>query len=557
MVLAWVLLAGIASAQITPESRDRTYQQAAPDRFERRFEQPETPKSTVIPVQPDTLKPVFPPGLKDVKFVLKSLIIKGTTVYTKRQFTPMFRRLLNREVSLEHIYRVANIITRKYRNDGYILSRAVVPPQKIENGVVRIEIVEGYIDKVNIQGKVRGPRELLNAYRRNILASKPLHSKDLERYLLLIDDLPGVTAKSVLTPSENQPGATDLSIILDNKPFEASAGTDNRGTEFNGPMQVFGGVATNSLFGGYEKTGVQTVFTSDPDELFYFNAYHEMPLSSEGTKLTLSGSVSKSKPGDVLKDFEVEGDSSMFQFKLEHPFIRSRGENLTGYFSFTHRNSQTDILGTKDSEDRLRIMKLGASYDFADRYLGVNVMNFNIHRGLNIFDATETGTENLSREKGVSDFTKLSGEFFRLQQLAPSWMLLGAVSWQYTFNKLLSSEEFGVGGSSFGRGFDPSEITGDQGLAFKLELQKAFKINKTYLRDLQLYTFFDYGSVWNRIETTTRDNREGRYSTGFGARLNVTDQISGFVELAKPMADRVAAEGNRDPRVFFGLSARY
>ncbi len=556
--LFWVVfLAGTAGAQITPEGRDRTYQQAAPDRFEQRFEQPEAPKSTVIPVKPKTMKPVFPPGLKDVKFVLKRLVIRGSTLYTKRQLAPMFRRILHKEVTLEKIYRIANIITRKYRNDGYILSKAIVPPQKIENGVVRIDIIEGYIDKVMVKGKVRGPRKLLNAYRKGILASKPLQARDLERYLLLMDDLPGVTAKSILTPSEDRPGATDLTIILENKPFDANAGFDNRGTEFNGPIQIYGGANANSLFGAYEQIGFQTVVTSQTDELFYFNAHYEMPVSPEGTKFFISGSVSKSEPGDALEPFEVVGDSSTIQFKLSHPFIRSRGENLTGEFSFTSRDSETDILGTKDSEDRMRILKIGASYDFADRFRGVNVMNFNLHKGLNIFNATEKGTENLSRERGVSDFVKVSGQFFRLQQLAPSWMLLGAASWQYSFEKLLASEEFGFGGSSFGRGFDSSEITGDQGLALKLELQRAFRINKKFLRDFQLYTFFDYGSVWNRIKTSTREKRQGRYSAGFGTRFNLTDRISGFVELAKPMADKVASEGNRDPRIFFGLSARY
>ncbi len=94
-------------------------------------------------------------------------------------------------------------------------------------------------------------------------------------------------------------------------------------------------------------------------------------------------------------------------------------------------------------------------------------------------------------------------------------------------------------------------------MALKLELQRAFRINKKFLRDFQLYTFLDYGSVWNRIKTSTREKREWRYSAGFGTRFNLTDRISGFVELAKPMADRVASEGNRDPRIFFGLSARY
>jgi hemolysin activation/secretion protein len=215
------------------------------------------------------------------------------------------------------------------------------------------------------------------------------------------------------------------------------------------------------------------------------------------------------------------------------------------------------ILGELDSEDRLRIVNLGVSYDFVDKYKGINLVSFNLSKGFDIFDSTETGSEQLTRSSGHSDFTKVSGEALRLQQLAPSWMLLGALSWQYSFEKLLASEEFGVGGAQYGRAYDSSEITGDQGLAFKLELQKAFQPNKKYFKDLQLYTFFDYGKVWNRLPTSTGSTGGNLSSLGLGIRFNVTDVISGYMEWDKPLNQEVSSEGNKDGRVFFSLSARF
>jgi len=444
-----------------------------------------------------------------------------------------------------------------YRNDGYILSKAVVPPQKIEDGAVQINVIEGFVDRVVVQGQVRGPRRLLSEYRKGILRSRPLKAKDLERYLLLVDDLPGVSVKSVLTPSKDKPGATNMTLILSNKAYEGSLGLDNRGTKFNGPIQINAGLSGNALFKNYERIGLQGVVTSDTDELQFFSGFYEQPISSEGTKLFFSASFSDSEPGSVLKDFEVAGESKSFALKITHPFIRSRAENLNGSLSYTHRNSTTDILGTLDSEDRLRIVNLGLSYDFVDEYRGVNQVSFNLSKGFDIFDSTKTGSENLTRNEGHSDFTKFSGQALRLQQLAPSWMLLGAFSWQYSFEKLLSSEEFGVGGSQFGRAYDSSEITGDQGAAFKLELQKAFQPKKNYLRDVQAYTYFDYGVVWNRIPISTGSTVQDLNSLGAGIRFNVTDTISGYLEWDKPLNQEVSAEGNKDGRLFFSLLARF
>ena len=561
LFLAWtcvgLLPSGEAQAQISPEGRDRAYKQAAPHRFDRRFGKQPSPKSTVVPLKPESIKPVFPEDLEEIKFVLNHLLIQGMNAYDKRDFEFLYTKYLKKELTLKHIYEIAQEITNKYRNDGYILSKAIVPPQKIDNGVVHLQIIEGYIDQVKIQGPLRGPRKLLNAYRKKILKSRPLRSLDLERYLLLIDDLPGVTARSILKPSENKAGATTLTLILADKAFEGYVGVDNRGSEFNGPYEFSGGVTVNSLLGVYSRTGFQGVVTSQTEELLFLNAFYDLPVHQEGTRLFFSGSISESEPGSSLKKFDINGDSSTITLRLTHPFIRSRGKNLTAHVGLTSRDSTTKILGSLDSKDQLRVMDFGVSYDYADEYRGVNLFRFNLSHGLNIFGATESGSSNLSRAEGKSDFTKLTGNLMRLQNLAPSWALLGAASWQYSFDKLLASEEFGVGGSQYGRAYDSSEITGDHGIAFKVELQKALRPEWEYLSDLQLYSFIDYGSVWNKIKTSTGAQHQYRSSAGLGIRFNVTDSISGYLELDKPISKSVAAEGNKDPRLFFSVSKRF
>ena len=551
------LQGGVVEAQISPEGRDRTYKQAAPHRFERRFDKRVSPKSSVVPIKPKSMAPIFPEDLKEVKFVLKQLFIQGKSIYDKRALKPLYTSYLKKELTLKNIYEIAQKITNKYRNDGYILSKAIVPPQKINDGVVHLRIIEGYIDKIKIQGPVRGPRKLINKYKKNILKSRPLRVSDLERYLLLIDDLPGVTAKSVLAPSEDKPSATTMTLILADKAFVGHIGTDNRGSKFNGPYQFLGGVTVNSLLGDHSRAGLQGVFTSQTDELLFLNAFYDLPINQEGTRLFFSSSVSKSEPGSTLKQFDINGDSSSITLRLTHPFLRSRAKNLTGHLGFSGRNSTTKILGLLDSEDRLRVMNMGVSYDYADEYKGVNLIRLNLSKGLNIFDATESGSSNLSRSQGKSNFTKLTGNLMRIQNLSPSWNLLGAASWQYSFDKLLASEEFGVGGSQYGRAYDSSEITGDHGVAFKVELQKAFRPAWDYLSDFQLYSFLDYGSVWNKVKTSTGAKRQDLTSIGLGMRFNITDSISGYLEMNQPISDNVAAEGNKDPRLFFSLSNRF
>ena len=545
-----VLVPGLSWAQTVPSV-------AEPQRLDKRFEQPKVPGSVMEPEVPEAKSYKPSKGLKKIRFILKKIVVKGSTVYSHNAFRRWQKRFIDKKVSLALIYRFAEKITAKYRNDGYLLSRAIVVPQNIKNGVVTIQIVEGYIGNLKIRGPVKGSKMFLKSYGKALLRSSPLKAKDLERYLLLIDDLPGVSVESVLVPSKNEPGASELILTLKHKDMDSNAGIDNRGTKFNGPIQMRAGTNSNSVMGFYDRLGIQGVLTSNPDELLFFNGFGEMPVSSEGTKIFISGSFSKSQPGSTLKQFKVEGNSNTFTVRASHPFIRSRGKNLKGYLGFTSRNSKTDLLNENITDDRLRILKLGMAYDFVDRLRGVNLFSFGLSKGMNIMDASGPGSLKLSRADGRSDFTKLSGDILRLQELGPGWSLLTGVGWQYAFDSLLSSEEFGLGGPQYVRAYDPSEVTGDHGIAFKLELQKGVKTNWNYLKSLQSYLYFDHGTVALRNTTAVQDSSSSLTAVGLGMRTNINEWLSGYIEVGQPLSGDVSAEGNSDPRFFFSLNAHY
>ena len=127
-------------------------------------------------------------------------------------------------------------MTRLYRNDGYILSQVVVPAQSIRDGVVRLDAVEGHVANTRVEGLVRAPRDLVEAHLERIRDARPLNAEVLERALLLINDLAGVTARATLSPSA-QPGASDLTISFAETPRTVTLGLNNRGSKFLGPVR--------------------------------------------------------------------------------------------------------------------------------------------------------------------------------------------------------------------------------------------------------------------------------------------------------------------------------
>jgi len=224
---------------------------AQPGLLERRFEPPQLPKSEGgAIVTPETEGAEAPPGAETASFVLKGVVVEGSTVFTAAELAPLWDGALDTKVSVKTVYDLAQAITTKYTAAGYVLSQAVVPPQKIGgDGIARIRVVEGFVDRVIIQGDVQGPRSLLEDYGDKIRASKPLKLVVLERYLLLASDLPGATASGTLKPSATVPGAADLVFELGHKSVDSVASLDNRGGKYVGPWQASSVTNLNSVLG--------------------------------------------------------------------------------------------------------------------------------------------------------------------------------------------------------------------------------------------------------------------------------------------------------------------
>jgi hemolysin activation/secretion protein len=503
-----------------------------------------------------------PDGAESARFLLREIVLRGVTVYAPAELLRPHAALIGNSVSVGDVFAIANAITVRYRNDGYILSRAVVPAQKIEDGRVEIKIVEGFISQVLVEGDAAGQADQLRAYGAEIAAIRPLTSAILERYLLLADDLPGLTARGVLRPSASEPGAADLVMTVEHRAYDAALRLDNRGTRYTGPLQGDASLRLNSILGFGEQINLRLVSAAPTKELLYGAAGISLPVGEEGTRFDLSAQSSQGEPGFRLTSLEVETSSISVDAFLSHPILRRRSENLSLRGGIEVRNSKTESLGDRFSEDHLRVLEAGLRYDRLDPFGALNVLDIRLRQGLDVFDASERG-ELLSRVRGRSQFTKLAGEVSRLQPLFGDYAMLASLSGQRSAHALLASEEFALGGSRFGRGYDPSEVTGDHGAAIALELRlppfDLGDLGGLGFSALQPYGFYDLGAVYNRDPGTGESGMQSLASAGMGVRFAISDNIQAGLELAFPLTRTVASTGEegRDPRVFFVLGSRF
>lgn len=539
-------------------------------RLEKRFEKSPEPKSTLNPLIFPIQEQVPPEQAGQIRFTLKDLTIVGNTAFSRADLEPIFAELIGKEITLLDIYRVRDAITARYGNAGFGLSKALVPEQRIQaEGLVRIQVLEGFIDDVIIEGSnddQQGQQAFFAYAIEQITAERPSNARTLERYLLLANDRFAIKVTSTLKKSEKTPGATTLILQIEPAPkIEGGVTIDNRGTVAVGTMQINGNISVNGLFDRPAQTTLSYATVADSRELQYWTLAHTDVLSEEGTSLTLSYSISTSQPGTpVLRLLEQKSDSDTLSLKLAHPFIRTRQENLTASVKYEEKGTTSKSLGAITAQDKLRSIRLGVAYDKADSFDGVNQVILEHSAGLKGMGATDQNSALKSRVDGMVNYRKTTLNLSRKQELGILSPALSKLSINAAFmgqsapGGLLSGEECGIGGQQFGRAYDSSEITGDRCIAASLELRFTPSVEGTTFKYAQFYSFYDGGRITNENPLSANDpSSKSLTSAGLGVRFGMGAYFTGSIELTQPITRIVANEGNQHARGFASFSLRF
>jgi hemolysin activation/secretion protein len=259
-------------------------------------------------------------------------------------------------------------------------------------------------------------------------------------------------------------------VSVAEKKIDGSVNVDNRGTRYLGPVQGGLTLNANNMLGLHDRTQIRGITTpADTSELQFFQLSHDEQLGSEGTRLTVMASRTRTRPNYRLKNFDIDGRDTLYSAAVAHPFLRSRQSNLFGSAQFDIRNTDSESLGLPLYGDRLRVARAGASYDVVDRFTAVNRMETQISKGFGWDDNVKPDIR--SRTNGNTNFWKATAQASRLQPVAGDFSVFLAAQGQVSSGALLSAEQFGLGGANFGSAYDPSEVTGDSGIATRTELQ--------------------------------------------------------------------------------------
>jgi hemolysin activation/secretion protein len=476
-----------------------------------------------------------PRAVDEVHFKLSDVRITGAVSLRAAQFRPLYEKLLGQTVTLAQILDVADDIEHEYRDAGFVLVRAYVPPQHVKDGVFTIRIVEGFVADTVVEGGSAETRALVKHYLEPVLRDKPLRLHTIERALLIANDIPGVTATGVLRPSSTVPGASDLAVTVNAPDVTGGLSTNNRGSHISGLWTVTGTAAYNDIFGDDQLSGSVTAAPNGLRQLGGQLKY-AAAIGDDGLIGSLFGAISHGAPAGQLGDIDVRTDSWAVGPRLTYPLIRTRDETLSLDGGFTVQDAHVNILGQKISHDQWRVADLALTYLYNGFLDGDWTATFDVAKGLPVLGATANHSPELSLG-GDPDFTKLTGLVRYTVPLFDAFSFAGTAQGQYSFDPLIEGEQMLFGGTQIGRGYEPGAITGDRGLGGSAELRYDTHLPDYYINDLQPYVYLDGARTWN-IKRPAEIGlfQQSLASTGAGLRFFFPYNLYADLEVSRTLS---------------------
>ncbi len=527
-----------------------------PRQLEKRFETPQSGQEQ--PAQPPLRMPS--PGRPEIKadanaqFVLRGISLRGMRAIAPARALSIYQPYLGRKVSQADLAAIAGAISDLYRAAGLHLSRAIIPPQDVQDGRIRIQVIEGGIADVVLKGDGAdqfGVRPMLDP----VLAESPSRLATLERQLYLINGRPGVRITDTsIEEIGSLTGRFRLIVTLKTWHVYTSFGLDNLGSSSVGPWQAYATGAFNSylLPGDTLALNLSTI-PNDPRELGFGRLSYDVPIGTNGARIGASALYSDVWPGDYRR---VDSDNTRTEAFEVHGSVvplQSQRSSLVLTAAATFSNvTEGDVFGPI-YRDHIRTVSLTSDYRLQDNFGGNNYATLTYRQGLPIFGASGQGDDFVSRYGAASNFSVLNFWFTRYQTLSDAWSIKLATASQLASGPLFSSQQFYLGGLAFGRGYGSAEISGDNGIAGSFELRFDQKLNLRYLSGYQLYGFVDAGAVWN--DPFNLGDGLSLTSAGGGVRFFLWNDLRADIGVAFPLSYRAPDNERRTARFLFSLSS--
>lgn len=507
---------------------------------ERPHEETPRPEHSSAP-RVDIQAGVDPTSASGREILVGAIALSGLQALEPADFAEVIEPRLGQVLDDAALRALTGAIAQQAQSHGFAFATALIEPQRLSSGILTVHVDEGRIDEIRIEG---AEHPSVRAALAPLASGAPARLAEVERRLLLAEDIDGVHIRNSRYVREGDRGILLVEVVSD--PFTARAVVSNQGTRPVGPVQLRIDADVNGLLAADDSLSLSYTATPlQPRELHYGYGRYAKRVSASGTEIGLSGSISQARPGAYLRDLRLRSRSWYVAANLLQPLLRTRAASLwfEGELGLRRLTQWQDDLLVR--RDRLAVARAGL-YGYARLGGGWLRAGGTMSQGLGILGATKSGDPLASRTDADGIFTSLYAWTEWTGALGHDFGLRLAAQGQLASEPVLVTEEAGLGGTGFLRGYDWSERSGDRGIMGSAELRYDWKNPFDLIPNAQVYGFIDGGVV---------DNLENGFgsgslaSLGGGLRADLGAQVRADLGVAVPLTGTRYDTGDETPKV--------
>ncbi len=475
------------------------------------------PLKTLEEVKPQIELPPPPEG-KDlaasVTVTVKQFRFEGNTVISSDELATVTRPYENKLLDSSQLEAIRQALSRYYLDRGFVNSGAILPDQKIENGIITFRIIEGRLGIIQLSGQQKLHHSYI--YDRIVLgAEAPLNVKQLQEALFLLQQDPRIKTIN----ARLQPGATVGESVLyvdvkEDKPYAVRLNLNNHRPPSVGAERLELRLVHYNLTGYGDEINFRYGFTRGLND---YDLLYSFPLNANNTRLNVYYRETDSEVvEEPFASLDTISLSTTAGVGVNYPVFRNSDAQLDLSLNLEKRKSETFLLGQpfsfesgpQDGVSRVSVMRFAQSW-FKRDYLRVLALRSTFSFGVDAIDAT------INDDAPDGKFQTWLGQFQWLERFQANQSdLIFRSNLQLSDDPLLPLEQFAIGGVNSVRGYRENHAVGDNGINLSLEYRYPFVNTSDNVWQLAIFT--DYGRVWNKQRSSIEPN--DLYSVGLGLR---------------------------------------
>lgn len=474
----------------------------------------------------------------DAPVMVEQIKVQGYTIFSDREIAAVVEAYRGKRLDYTELRNITQAITELYVAKGYITSGAFLPQQEIVDGVIKVQVIEGKLERIDISGL----KNLQENYVRSFISSAKtspqptLNIKTLEDNLKLLRQDASIKNIKAELVRGTQPHLSVLLLEVEEvNSFETRLSFDNYRSPSIGELQGTVAIGYRNLIGISDRFSAQYNLTEGFDA---YSLNYILPFNSQGGGLSLEYRDGDSKIIEVLEEAGIRAEYDTFSLQYRQPLVYQPEREIAVGIGFAKKNSETFILDdepysfvTGSAQNRSETSVLKLTGDWLERsQSAVFAINSEINIGLDIFDATFD--ENSPDGIFFSWFSQ--AQWTQALNQDRDLLLVTRLTTQLTPDSLLPIEQFTLGGAGTVRGYRQNQEIGDNGVVGTIEIYVPLISDRFNNYNLNLIPFFDGGTVWNN----SNNEGEALASLGIGLNWQFKEWLSVRVDWGLPLINR-------------------